>query len=70
MYLGIEIGATKLQLAVGPGNGSPFVDFKRAEIRLEEGAGGILRQIESFGRVLIERYRRGPWASALAARSI
>ena len=46
MYLGIEIGGTKLQLAVGPGDGSPFVDFKRAEIRLEDGAGGILRQID------------------------
>ena len=31
MYLGIEIGGTKLQLAVGPGDGSPFVDFRRAE---------------------------------------
>jgi glucokinase len=57
MYLGIEIGATKLQLAVGPGDGSPFTDFRRADIRLEEGAGGILRQIESVGRELIERYR-------------
>ncbi len=57
MYLGIEIGGTKLQLAVGPGDGSPFIDFKRAEIRLEEGAGGILRQIESVGRGLIERHQ-------------
>ena len=24
MYLGIEIGGTKLQLAVGPGDGSPL----------------------------------------------
>ncbi len=57
MYLGIEIGATKLQLAVGPGDGSPFVDFRRAEIRLEEGAGGILRQIATIGRELIERHQ-------------
>ena len=57
MYLGIEIGATKLQLAVGPGDGSPFIDFRRAEIRLEEGAGGILRQIETIGRELIERHQ-------------
>jgi glucokinase len=57
MYLGIEIGATKLQLAVGQGDGSPFVDFQRADIRLEEGAGGILRQINSIARELIERYR-------------
>jgi len=57
MYLGIEIGGTKLQLAVGPGDGSPFIDFKRTEIRLEEGAGGILRQIELLGGELIECHR-------------
>jgi glucokinase len=60
MYLGIEIGGTKLQLAVGPGNGSPLIEFRRAEIRLEEGAGGILRQIDSIGRGLIEGHQ--PWA--------
>lgn len=57
MYLGIEIGATKLQLAVGPGDGSPFIDFRRAEIRLAAGAGGILRQIDAIGRELIERHQ-------------
>jgi glucokinase len=57
MYLGIEIGGTKLQLAVGPGDGSPLIDFKRAEIRVPEGAGGILRQIESIGRELIARHQ-------------
>ncbi len=57
MYLGIEIGGTKLQLAVGAGDGSPFVDSQRAGIRLEEGAGGILRQIGSIGRDLIDRHR-------------
>jgi glucokinase len=53
MYLGIEIGGTKLQLAVGHGDGSPLVDFRRAEIRLDAGAGGILRLIETLGRELI-----------------
>ena len=57
MYLGIEIGASKLQLAIGAGDGSPFVDFRRLDIHLAEGAGGILRQIESTGRTLIERHR-------------
>jgi len=57
MYLGIEIGASKLQLAVGLGDGSPFVDFRREGIRLDEGAGGILRQIESVGKELIGRHR-------------
>ena len=55
MYLGIEIGGTKLQLAVGPGDGSPLIDLEREEICLEAGAGGILRRIESIGRTLIER---------------
>ncbi len=57
MYLGIEIGGTKLQLAVGPGDGSALIDFRRAEILLEAGAGGILRQIDSIGRELIDRYQ-------------
>ena len=34
-----------------------MIDFRRAEIRLEDGAGGILRQIEALGRELIERHR-------------
>jgi glucokinase len=57
VYLGIEIGGTKLQLAVGAGDGSPFVDCRRAEVQPDDGAGGILRKIESLGRTLIERYR-------------
>jgi glucokinase len=57
MYLGMEIGGTKLQLAVGAGDGSPLIDPRRAEIRPEEGAGGILRQIETIGRELIDRHR-------------
>ena len=57
MYLGIEVGGTKLQLAIGQGDGSPLVDCRRAEVRFEEGAGGILRQIHSIGRELIDRHR-------------
>jgi glucokinase len=57
MYLGIEIGGTKLQLAIGRGDGSPFVELQRAEVRREEGAGGILRHIETIGRELIDRHR-------------
>jgi glucokinase len=57
MFLGIEIGGTKLQLAVGTGEVRPLVDLRRAEIRPEDGAGGILRQIEAIGRELIERHR-------------
>jgi len=57
MYLGIEIGGTKLQLAVGSGTGSPLVELQRRDVRVEDGAGGILRQIEIVGRELIERYQ-------------
>src|SRR5205823_1386337 len=57
MFLGIEIGGTKLQLAVGRGDGTPLVDLRRADVRPEDGAGGILRQIETIGRELVERHR-------------
>ena len=57
MYLGIEIGGTKLQLAIGAGDGTPFVEFRRADVCPEEEAGGILRQIEPLGRELIDRHR-------------
>jgi glucokinase len=57
MYLAVEIGGTKLQLAIGAGDGSPFVVLKRTEIRSEEGAIAIRRQIETIGRQLIERFQ-------------
>jgi glucokinase len=57
MFLGIEIGGTKLQLAVGTGEGRRLADLRRADVRPEDGAGGILRQIETIGRELIERHR-------------
>jgi glucokinase len=57
MFLGIEIGGTKLQMAIGAGDGTPFVEFMRADVRPEDEAGGILRQIETIGRGLIERHR-------------
>jgi glucokinase len=57
MFLGIEIGGTKLQLAIGAGDGTPLVEFTRAEIHREDEAGGILRQIETIGRDLIARHR-------------
>ena len=56
MYLGIEIGGTKLQLGIGTGYGPPLVELRRADIRAQDGAGGILRQIETIGRELISRH--------------
>jgi glucokinase len=44
MYLGIEIGGTKLQLGIGPGDGT-FNGFWRGPINVELGASGIRRQI-------------------------
>ena len=55
MFLGIEIGGTKLQLGVGPGDGTLAV-VDRFEVRPKLGATGILEQIESSARVLIARH--------------
>ena len=56
MFLGIEIGGTKLQLGVGLGDGSPLVELQRIDVRLDEGAAGIRRQIELAGRELIRQH--------------
>ncbi len=53
MFLGIEIGGTKLQLGVGDGNSPELIELARADIQSEQGAAGILRQIEQLGRPLI-----------------
>ncbi len=45
MYLGIEIGGTKLQLGVGPGDGT-LAGMWRAPVDVSAGADGIRRQIE------------------------
>jgi glucokinase len=56
MYLGIEIGGTKLQLAVGAGDGSPLAELLRFDVQPGDGAGGILRQIEAAAPELIRRH--------------
>ncbi|HUG89899.1 MAG TPA: ROK family protein, partial [Planctomycetaceae bacterium] len=56
-FLGIEIGGTKLQLAVGCGDGSPFDAFERCDIDRQRGAAAILEQIERIGRALLARHR-------------
>jgi glucokinase len=53
MYLGIEIGGTKLQLAVGSGEGADFVAFERRDIDPRGGASRILEQIREAGSVLL-----------------
>jgi glucokinase len=44
MYLGIEIGGTKLQLGVGPGDGT-LRGLWRAAVDIAAGGDGIRRQI-------------------------
>ena len=56
MYLGIEIGGTKLQLGVGHGDGSDFVAFERREVQIERGGAGIREQIRTVGRELVSKY--------------
>jgi glucokinase len=56
MYLGIEIGGTKLQLAVGHGDGSALVALERTTVEPRFGADGIRTHIAAAGRALAERY--------------
>jgi glucokinase len=56
MFLGIEIGATKLQLGVGRGDGPPLVALERIDAKREEGAAGIRSQIEEAARRLIVQH--------------
>ncbi len=56
MFLGIEIGGTKLQLGVGTGDGPPLAALERLDVEPQHGAEGIRRQIEEAARPLIERY--------------
>ena len=50
MYLGIEIGGTKLQLGIGLGDGSPLVELQRTNIDPAAAATGILAAIKTIGQ--------------------
>lgn len=56
MYLGIEIGGTKLQLGVGSGVGPPLDQLTRCPIDRSRGATGILQQIADAARPLIAEH--------------
>jgi glucokinase len=56
-FLGIEIGGTKLQLAVGTGDGSALDALERLDVDRAEGAARILRQIEDAARKLLAGQR-------------
>lgn len=54
MFLGIEIGGTKLQLGVGPGDGT-LAGLWRGAVQLADGAEGIRKQIVVALPELLER---------------
>jgi glucokinase len=56
MYLAIEIGGTKLQLAVGAAQGPPLVDLCRFPVDRSQGAEGIRRQIARAAPDLIQKH--------------
>jgi glucokinase len=56
MFLGIEIGGTKLQLGVGTGDKAELIDLERRVIDPRRGAAGILEQIESAGTALLQKH--------------
>ncbi len=56
MFLAIEIGGTKLQLAVGEHPGASLLALERFEVDVEHGATGILRQIERSASMLCQRH--------------
>lgn len=57
MFLGIEIGGTKLQLGVSSGKGLEFSAFRRLDVRVDRGAEGIRQQIAESGRELVRDFQ-------------
>lgn len=55
MFLGIEIGGTKLQVCAGTGNTRELVDLERMAVRPQDGAQGVLDQIEKAGKKILGR---------------
>jgi glucokinase len=56
MFLGIEIGGTKLQLGVGSGEGGELATIVRHDVDPRRGAAGILEQIERTATALIQKH--------------
>ena len=56
MFLGIEIGGTKLQLGVGRGDGSDLTALVRRDVDPARGAAGILEEIERSATALIQKH--------------
>src|SRR5688572_14727608 len=56
MFLGIEIGGTKLQLGVGSGQDAELAALVRYDVDPQRGAPGILEQIESSAAALLQKH--------------
>jgi len=56
LFLGVEIGGTKLQVGVGHGDGSPPIQLIRSEIDPSRGAAGILTELEKSIVVLRQKH--------------
>ena len=56
MFLGIEIGGTKLQLGVGRGEIAELIELRRFDVVAEAGALGIIEQIRGAAPELIARH--------------
>lgn len=56
MFLGIEIGGTKLQFGVGSGDGRDFQELVRQDVDPSRAAEGIRDQIRRIGRELVARH--------------
>lgn len=56
MILGIEIGGTKIQAAVGSPNSTKLVEVLRQKVEPQKGADGILTQVKAMGQDLVSRH--------------
>ena len=57
LFLGIEIGGTKLQLGVGSGDEEQLAAISRHDVDAARGAVGILDEIERSATALMQRHR-------------
>ncbi|MEE3368580.1 MAG: ROK family protein [Planctomycetota bacterium] len=56
MFLGIEIGGTKLQLGIGSGDGTPLVQLERRAVDPAHGSAGICSHIQQVVPDLLQRF--------------
>jgi glucokinase len=56
MFLGIEIGGTKLQIGVGAAESGTLTALQRADVRPADGAEGIRRQIADIAAPLVRQH--------------